>query len=61
MRRGRDGEALEDDDQDSALEQSHDPSCVGGWLGDDEDAPVPCPVCRPHLVRRRHGSWARVK
>lgn len=30
--------------------------CRNGWLGDD-DHPIPCLICRPHLVRRPHG-WA---
>jgi hypothetical protein len=25
------------------------PGCVGGWLPADDDRPVPCPTCRPHL------------
>ncbi|GEO93102.1 hypothetical protein KFL01_24080 [Kocuria flava] len=29
-------------------------ACRDGWLGDD-DAPRPCPVCRPHLIRRPDG------
>lgn len=29
----------------------HDSSCVGGWLGeDDQGRPRPCLVCRPHLA-----------
>lgn len=28
--------------------------CEAGWLGeDDQDRPIPCLVCRPHL-RERH-------
>ena len=29
----------------------HGERCRGGWLGlDDEERPLPCPRCRPHLV-----------
>ncbi|MFI9507549.1 hypothetical protein [Nocardia sp. NPDC052566] len=31
----------------------HDPRCRSGWLGhDNEYRPLPCPVCRPHTIRR---------
>lgn len=30
--------------------------CRNGWLGDD-DHPVPCPTCKPHLQRRPDGTW----
>jgi hypothetical protein len=31
----------------------HDPRCVGGWLGaDEEERPIACPTCRPHLAAR---------
>ena len=42
----------EDDDQPTL----HDARCEAGWLGeDDQDRPIPCLACRPHLARD-HGS-----
>jgi hypothetical protein len=38
-------------------EPLHDARCRDGWLGDDDqDRPIPCLVCRPHLTRNRDGS-----
>lgn len=54
MRRDRTGEPIEDDDDDARSVTSRGPAghgCRAGWLGDD-DRPVPCLVCRPHLRRR---------
>lgn len=32
----------------------HEARCRNGWLGEDSGGrPVPCLVCRPHLVERR--------
>lgn len=46
----RRGEPLEPDDPSAPW---HDPRCRSGWLGhDDELRPIPCPVCRPHTIRR---------
>jgi hypothetical protein len=37
----------------AAEARPHDPRCVGGWLGEDDDArPIPCGACRPHLAVR---------
>jgi len=42
------GDRIEDSEQ----PELHDPRCVAGWLGDDEqDHPIPCLQCRPHLTR----------
>lgn len=31
----------------------HDPRCRDRWLGEDEEGrPIPCPVCKPHTIRR---------
>lgn len=31
-----------------------DPRCRKGWLGtDDEQRPIPCPACKPHLAVTR--------
>jgi hypothetical protein len=52
MRRGRDGDLLDDDDDASVERLPHEHACVDGWIGTDDDGrPVPCPACKPHLQR----------
>lgn len=35
--------------------------CEGGWrLRDQPGGPLPCPVCKPHLVRRADPVTGRV-
>lgn len=67
MKRDRTGELLDDDVEPVPRAASvqdppaHDYRCVRGWLGDDPDRPVPCPVCRPRAAaqvsaRARRGA-----
>lgn len=56
LRRTPDGDLIPDADAEAA----HDARCRDGWIG-DEDAPAPCPVCRPHLVGRTPKRYASCK
>lgn len=50
IRRGRDGEVLEVDEEDD--DELH--RCVGGWVGEDDDGrPLPCPTCKPWTTKPR--------
>ncbi|TFV67224.1 UNVERIFIED_ORG: hypothetical protein E4P37_03440 [Bacillus sp. AZ43] len=51
----RTGEPIEDDDPaPTTATQAHDPTCRGGWLGEDDDGRlVPCLTCRPWIAERR--------
>ena len=41
----------EADEVHARLPSAHDARCRDGWLGDDDqDRPIPCPTCRPHLA-----------
>lgn len=41
---------------DEQQQRRHDPSCSGGWLGEDLDGRlIPCLDCRPHLIRLHDG------
>ena len=62
MRRDRDGSELEDDDTAvTPAELAHVLRCREGWLGEDwRGRPIPCPVCRPHLARRRRRARAQL-
>lgn len=45
------GEPIDIDDTDDDQLEIHDPRCVRGWIGeDDEGRPRPCYHCRPHLI-----------
>ena len=47
------GDPIEDKPDRREDLELHDPRCRRGWLGDDDDnRPVPCLTCRPHLRRR---------
>lgn len=49
----RTGEPREPDDDSAPW---HDPRCGGtGWIGEDaEGRPIPCLVCKDHLITRSH-------
>jgi hypothetical protein len=51
VKRGRDGEVLEDEALPAPRPAHH---CVLGWVGEDaEGRPVPCLICRPHVLEQR--------
>lgn len=56
MRRGRDGEPLDDELEAGSTSTPGDPpahSCRRGFVGEDADGrPTPCTLCRPELVER---------
>lgn len=48
------GDLVEDGLPLEESEETHDPRCFDGWLGEDRQGrPVPCLDCRPHLRSRR--------
>lgn len=54
--RDRTGELIEVDDQ----AETHDRAACPGLLGDD-DQPMACPVCRPHVERNRRELRRRLE
>lgn len=41
-------------------EMRHETRCTDGWLGEDlEGRPVPCPVCKQHLLDRPCATCGR--
>jgi hypothetical protein len=51
-RHDRTGEPIEHEDTSTTNVPSHDRRCRNGWLGlDDEQRPIPCLHCKPHLAK----------